>query len=309
MAVLEPNWYKRYKKSFGPGLSLECNNPTQGVGGASAFNLFATTESGKKCVFGMKQDGKAYINADVSIEIIAGEENTPKNTDILIHSRNGTIDIKVDKNGAVRINGANVQVVATKKVTVSGYDIRLKADNEISLQANCIRMSGLCGNGLPKTFTDMATLGSFIGAGPLAAFKDKALNLASGFAGGGLPGGFPLGPEGFGNLNADALTGNLTAVLDKAGPGLSAITENGLGAISNLDLSSTVGSLNNITGQFGSALPGMQNQLLDMKQSVIPGLESFASGTGADIGSKIKDSGVFTNITGQLNKINIPKGL
>ena len=113
------NWYKRFKNSFGPGLYIETDNPTEGVGGKDAFRLFSSTNKGEKFTLGMKGDGKVQMNADVSIEMVAGAKNNPKGTDILIHSRNGTIDIAVNKNGAVRIRGDNIQLNASNLIKLS----------------------------------------------------------------------------------------------------------------------------------------------------------------------------------------------
>ena len=87
MAGRKQNWYKRYKKSMGPGLYFDVDNPTEGVGGKDTFRLFSTTSKGEKFTLGMKGDGKVQMNADVSIEMVAGAKNNPKGTDILIHSR------------------------------------------------------------------------------------------------------------------------------------------------------------------------------------------------------------------------------
>ena len=96
MSERKQNWYTRFVKWFGPGLYLESGNPTMGIGGASAFSLFSSTKLGRKFSLGMKESGIVSLNADSTLEIIAGEENDDGGEDILIHSRNGAIDIKVN---------------------------------------------------------------------------------------------------------------------------------------------------------------------------------------------------------------------
>ena len=75
MSERKQNWYTRFVKWFGPGLYLESGNPTMGIGGASAFSLFSSTKLGRKFSLGMKESGIVSLNADSTLEIIAGEEN------------------------------------------------------------------------------------------------------------------------------------------------------------------------------------------------------------------------------------------
>ena len=178
------NWYKRFKKSFGPGLYIESDNPTEGVGGKDAFRLFSSTNKGEKFTLGMKGDGKVQMNADVSIEMVAGAKNNPKGTDILIHSRNGTIDIAVNKNGAVRIRGDNIQLQASNSIKLSSREIRMEASDEISLQAPKVWSRGKKGNLVPKTWMQSITFGSFIGADSIGGFLEKGLQEAAGIVDG-----------------------------------------------------------------------------------------------------------------------------
>ena len=118
MAERKKNWYKRFIKSFGPGLFVETGNPEVGDGGETAFRLFSSTKKGDKFNLGMNENGKVSMNADVSIEILQ-VQRIIKGTDILIHSRNGTIDIAVNKNGAVRIRVDNVTLQASNQIKLS----------------------------------------------------------------------------------------------------------------------------------------------------------------------------------------------
>ena len=68
MAERKKNWYKRFIKSFGPGLFLETGNPEIGDGGETAFRLFSSTKKGDKFNLAMDESGKVSMNADVNIE-------------------------------------------------------------------------------------------------------------------------------------------------------------------------------------------------------------------------------------------------
>ena len=180
MAERKQNWYQRFTKWFGPSLYLEAGSPLMGLGGLNAFTLFSTTKRGKKFSLGMKESGLVSLNADATLEIIAGEENDDGGEDILIHSRNGTIDIKVKKNGDVRIHGSNVSVTAEALIELDSRVVRIRGDDEISLDAPYIHSRGKRGNLVPKSFLAQATFGSFIGSDVLGGFVDEAANLAAG---------------------------------------------------------------------------------------------------------------------------------
>ena len=180
MAERKQNWYQRFTKWFGPSLYLEAGSPMMGLGGLNAFTLFSTTKRGKKFSLGMKESGLVSLNADATLEIIAGEENDDGGEDILIHSRNGTIDIKVKKNGDVRIHGSNVSVTAEALIELDSRVVRIRGDDEISLEAPYIHSKGKRGNLVPRSFLAQATFGSFIGSDVLGGFVDEAANLAAG---------------------------------------------------------------------------------------------------------------------------------
>ena len=180
MAERKQNWYTRFTKWFGPSLYLEAGSPKMGLGGLNAFTLFSSTKRGKKFSLGMKESGLVSLNADATLEIIAGEENDDGGEDILIHSRNGTIDIKVNKNGDVRIHGSNVSVTAEALIELDSRVVRIRGDDEISLDAPYIHSRGKRGNLVPKSFLAQCTFGSFIGGDVLAGFADEAANFAAG---------------------------------------------------------------------------------------------------------------------------------
>ena len=58
--------------------------------------------------------------------------------------------------------------------------MRIKGDDEISLDAPYIHSRGKRGNLVPRSFLAQATFGSFIGADVLGGFVDQAADLAAG---------------------------------------------------------------------------------------------------------------------------------
>ena len=180
MSERKQNWYTRFVKWFGPSLFLETGNPRMDAGGGSAFTLFGSTKRGRKFSMGMKESGIVQLNADATLEIIAGEENDDGGEDILINSRNGAIDIKVTKNGDVRISGSNVSIKADAEIFMHGRVVRIKGDDEISLQAPYIHSRGKKGNLVPKTWGQVATFGTYVGADKFDSFVEKGLQQAAG---------------------------------------------------------------------------------------------------------------------------------
>ena len=291
MAGRKQNWYKRYKKSMGPGLYFDVDNPTEGVGGKDTFRLFSTTSKGEKFTLGMKGDGKVQMNADVSIEMVAGAKNNPKGTDILIHSRNGSIDIQVNKNGDVRIKGDNIRLTAADEIKMKARKIRMEADDEISLQAPKIWSRGKKGNLVPKTFMQQITAGSFIGPGSLAGFLEKGLSEAAGI----VDGLDDLAP-GFQQLAGGA---GLAGITDQL-PGMAS-------QLSGLTSQLPTGQLSGLTGQLSSFAETAGPQLQSLSGSITPQLQSFAQGPGAALGGNIQSFG--QQLQSNEAFVNLGKGL
>ena len=263
MGERKQNWYKRFKKSFGPAFYIDVDNPTEGVGGKDAFRMFGSSSKGDKFNLAMKQDGKVQMNSDVSIEMVAGAKNNPKGTDILIHSRNGSIDIQVNKNGEVRIKGDNIRLTAADEIKMKARKIRMEADLEISLQAPKIWSRGKTGNLVPKTFMQMITSGSFIGRDSIGGFLEKGLSQAAGIVD---------------NINDLAPDFQQLA----GGAGLAGITD---------QLPGMSDQLSGLTGQLSSLAETAGPQLQSLSETVTPQLQSFAEGSGAELGQNIRSFG------------------
>ena len=270
MSERKQNWYTRFVKWFGPSLFLETGNPRMDAGGGSAFTLFGSTKRGRKFSMGMKESGIVQLNADATLEIIAGEENDDGGEDILINSRNGAIDIKVTKNGDVRISGSNVSIKADAAIDIHGRVVRIKGDDEISLQAPYIHSRGKKGNLVPKTWGQVATFGTYVGADKFDSFVEKGLQQAAGIVNeiddlapklGGLAGEAGALAQGLG----DALPGMQDQLKGLAGelvPQLESIATSD--AVANLGESlqgnvSTLGqALQNNSGAFANFGQGLQ---------------------------------------------------
>ena len=277
MSERKQNWYTRFVKWFGPSLFIETGNPRVDAGGGSAFTLFSSTKRGRKFSLGMKESGRVQLNADSTLEIIAGEDNDDGGEDILINSRNGAIDIKVTKNGDVRISGSNVSIRADAALNLNARVIRLKGDDEISLQAPYIHSRGKKGNLVPKTWGQVATFGTFIGADKFDSFIEKGLQQAAGIVN-----------------EIDDLAPELDSIAGKAG-----------------DLAKGLGdALPGMQDQLLKASDTLIPQLESIATSdAVSNLGSSLQGSVSNLGQALQsNSGVFANLGQGLQQIKPPSG-
>ena len=247
------------------------------AGGGSAFTLFSSTKRGRKFSLGMKESGRVQLNADSTLEIIAGEDNDDGGEDILINSRNGAIDIKVTKNGDVRISGSNVSIRADAALNLNARVIRLKGDDEISLQAPYIHSRGKKGNLVPKTWGQVATFGTFIGADKFDSFIEKGLQQAAGIVN-----------------EIDDLAPELDSIAGKAG-----------------DLAKGLGdALPGMQDQLLKASDTLIPQLESIATSdAVSNLGSSLQGSVSNLGQALQsNSGVFANLGQGLQQIKPPSG-
>jgi flagellar basal body rod protein FlgG len=106
-----------------------------------------------------------HIYNDQSIEIIAGQKSSTTGVDIVITGKNGDIWITAEKNGQVRIRGANITVDADENLTLkAGNNVRIEAGNKIDLKSNIANCDALAGNLAPvqSTFMDKTFKGTYV---------------------------------------------------------------------------------------------------------------------------------------------------
>ena len=180
MSERKQNWNERFLKSFGPRFRIDVCNPIMGSGGSDVCRMYGNTKKGDKFSFGMNESGTVELNADQRIDIIAGAKNDSRSTDIVIHSRSGTIDINVAQNGKVKIRGNNIELDAAESITFNARSIRMEGADEISLQAPKVWSRGKKGNLVPKTWMQSVSAGSFIGKDKIGGFLEKGLVEAAG---------------------------------------------------------------------------------------------------------------------------------
>jgi hypothetical protein len=159
------NWQRRKSKSFSPHFRIDTGNPQMGLNGTSVYDLYAVTDEKMTSSVGMQFGGLYHIYNDQSIEIIAGQKSSSTGVDIVITGKNGDIWITAEKNGQVRIRGANVVVDADENLTLkAGNNVKIEAGNKIDLKSNIANCDALAGNLAPvqSTFMDKAFKGTYV---------------------------------------------------------------------------------------------------------------------------------------------------
>ena len=168
----ELDYNREFKVSYGPACRITVNGQAMGYSGTDAYRIYGATDDNKKYSFGVTQSGKMEINSDVSIEIVAGEENGKKGEDIVITSRNGNVSIVADKNGCIKIKGAHIAIEAAEDLEITAGNDMILTATKILLDGNTVSSDAIDGNLAPegKTFLEKAFEGTFVGNDVL---KDK----------------------------------------------------------------------------------------------------------------------------------------
>ena len=280
MSERKQNWNERFLKSFGPRFRIDVANPIMGSGGSDVIRMYGNTKKGDKFSFGMNESGTVELNADQRIDIIAGAKNDSRSTDIVIHSRSGTIDINVAQNGKVKIRGNNIELDAAESITFNARSIRMEGADEISLQAPKVWSRGKKGNLVPKTWMQSITAGSYIGADSIGGFLEKGLVEAAGV----FDSINDLQPE-FSQLAGKA--GVLAQGLGDQLPGMKAQLE-----------------------QFKPQIEGLAGQLESIATSdAVANLGESFQGSVSSIQSALQqNSGAFANLGQGLEQITLPSG-
>jgi len=260
-----------YTKKFGYQFGQFITNPAVHLAGPNVFTQYSyTKKEGKKYSIQHGENGRVEMNNDRSIDIIAGADGEDAN--ILVHNRNGTIDISVGENGEVRINAQNVTFHADNVMKLEGKKVQVEATDEFSLQAPFAHSSGHRGNLVPLSFLDVATSGQFVGPDIISKFKTEGVAKLAGLS------------EKLNNVTPD-LTKKLGGLTDTLGN-----VQDQVG-----------GALKGIEGQ----LPGMKADLENLSSTMNPVLKDIATSPGVtNLGASLQEGIVGFNFGGGL----IPKG-
>lgn len=275
MASKPKNHKRRVIDSRGAHFRIDSGNPVEGTTGPEVCKVYSVNDNDDTFLIAHTQGGLARIAQEKTLEVRAGDKNSPGIIDIRISAANGDITITA-VHGSVRVNAKNIMLQSSQDIDIhGGRNVNITAGQRISMKANTVATTGKRGNAVAKTFGMGMFSGSFVpgdlvesfvgpfasptllglAGGALSAVTGGGLGgLASGALGavtGGLTGG--LGGAVSGAVGAVAGGGGIGGALSGAvgavtgGGGLSGfvadsvISKTGIGGVANSAIKSTLG--------------------------------------------------------------------
>ena len=118
----------RVLDSFGPNLVIETNGPV-GVGGALAYQLYATTDKGAKWQQALHGNGLSTMESTHGLEIQTGKKNKKGDISFIAMAHHGDVCLN-SNSGWVRIKGKNIVLDATNELLLQGKHIILGNANK-----------------------------------------------------------------------------------------------------------------------------------------------------------------------------------
>ena len=117
---------------------------------SDVYSFYGVTNNGDVSVTGLTEGGLYKIYNDQSIEIVGGQKASANGVDILIAGKSGDIWIQAEKNGKVRIRGANITIDADENLDITaGKTVTIKSSRFV-VQANQADCDSLTGNLTPN---------------------------------------------------------------------------------------------------------------------------------------------------------------
>ena len=134
----------RVLASFGPNLVIETNGPV-GVGGALAYQLYATTDKGAKWQQALHGNGLSTMESTHGLEIQTGKKNKKGDISFIAMAHHGDVCLN-SNSGWIRIKGKNVVIDATNELLLQGKHITIgnanKTTADTQLLARKIEING-----------------------------------------------------------------------------------------------------------------------------------------------------------------------
>ena len=239
MASKPKNHKRRVIDSRGAHFRIDSGNPTEGATGPEVCKVYSVNDNDDTFLIAHTQGGLARIAQEKTLEVRAGDKNSPGIIDIRISAANGDITITAD-HGSVRVNAKNIMLQSSQDIDIhGGRNVNITAGQRISMNANTVATTGKRGNAVAKTFGMGMFDGSFVPGDIVESFVGPfASPTLLGLAGGALSAVTGGGLGGLASGAVDAVTG---------GSGLggfvadSVISKTGIGGVANSAIKSTLG--------------------------------------------------------------------
>ena len=163
MTAQKKNYARRVIDCRGPHFRIDSGHPQIGASGAEVFKIYATNDNDDVFLIDHTQGGLSRIFADKTLEIRAGDRNTPQKIDIRISAACGNIAVNAD-NGSVNVSSKNIMVKATQDLDLNGgRNVNITAGSgRVHLKGNTCSASGKRGNLIHKSFGLNMFAGSYV---------------------------------------------------------------------------------------------------------------------------------------------------
>ena len=133
----------RVLDSFGPNLVIETNGPV-GVGGALAYQLYATTEKGAKWQQALHGNGLSTMESSHGLEIQTGKKNKKGDISFIAMAHHGDVCLN-SNSGWIRIKGKNIVLDATNELLLQGKHVTIgnadKTTSDVQLLSRKIEIN------------------------------------------------------------------------------------------------------------------------------------------------------------------------
>ena len=163
MTAQKKNYARRVIDCRGPHFRIDSGHPQIGASGAEVFKIYATNDNDDVFLIDHTQGGLSRIFADKTLEIRAGDRNSPQKIDIRISAASGNIAVNAD-NGSVNVSSKNIMVKATQDLDLNGgRNVNITAGSgRVHLKGNTCSASGKRGNLIHKSFGLNMFAGSYV---------------------------------------------------------------------------------------------------------------------------------------------------
>ena len=133
----------RVLDSFGPNLVIETNGPV-GVGGALAYQLYATTDKGAKWQQALHGNGLSTMESTHGLEIQTGKKNKKGDISFIAMAHHGDVCLNANS-GWIRIKGKNIVLDATNQLLLQGKHVTIgnadKTTSDVQLLSRKIEIN------------------------------------------------------------------------------------------------------------------------------------------------------------------------
>ena len=209
-----------------PNFKFQTGNPTYGYGGGTVFSQ-QMEQNNQTGYWGMTEDGQMNLFNDDTITLSGG--NTKEGGDCInIVGANGSVNITAMENGDIKIKGTNIIIDADQNINImSKKNVTISGKSSIFFDTPNLATNAMTGNLAPRdvTFGGLVFRGTKVGQGAISdAFTGGKLDSLTDQLKSQAPALKDKMKDIAGNIDTDALSGQLSGVTDQ----LSSIDTSGL---------------------------------------------------------------------------------